>query len=599
MPPTTTATNEKPSNYALYYQAEFNRPEYYPIQQSLNPALYRPVANWMGRLILPNPAQRAAVQGCLFEVYHADDAHQHLVGQVVYLRWSADSRVQTYVREVTRDVHLNAKARQSIQQHLIHPERLHQWSQVNPLESLAGSRPHDDMIVSLPEPVTVAADDQNGAAATLLIDYEPIQISGRFYGLVQFVAPIADTADQFRVVHFNRDTRQFDGADDSVRLPPVIADQNGILPSTSQALEQSPVNATGWYIYGTQDQDGMFVVQALAPRALLRLQPDEIVLDARKARHYIKRGAWAHAEAQKGRVASVLLAPTWPGVEAARAAWRAGDRALLLHVYGGIGGSQGEPVARSRLHFGHFAYGTAQVIHEPLADELVFDIRYHQVYTHNVDGLISGTFAWTRYMGDRQWGWLGTRPVCDVIVKLDAFTDDYDFGWVQQSGLGVLQRKLETMTARYRIGDGTGGTYVGPANNCSQDSNQALYAAIRHIEDRVKSSPEIQEWLQHNSREAVRLARLFALKEGLKHKLLPRSTARADWQQGAERLGIDQGPLRQLLLGLGSWRAILPRVASNTIAETFLDRGAMAWVLRTNQVGGHDPNIAPLVPLGF
>lgn len=36
------------------------------------------------------------------------------------------------------------------------------------------------------------------------------------------------------------------------------------------------------------------------------------------------------------------------------------------------------------------------------------------------------------------------------------------------------------MAARYRIGDGTGGTFVRPANNCTQDANQALYAALRH-----------------------------------------------------------------------------------------------------------------------
>ena len=52
-----------------------------------------------------------------------------------------------------------------------------------------------------------------------------------------------------------------------------------------------------------------------------------------------------------------------------------------------------------------------------------FEIHYHQVYTHNAQGLTAGTFDWTRYMGDRQWGFLGTRPTSDILVRLPAFTE--------------------------------------------------------------------------------------------------------------------------------------------------------------------------------
>ncbi len=45
---------------------------------------------------------------------------------------------------------------------------------------------------------------------------------------------------------------------------------------------------------------------------------------------------------------------------------------------------------RAGLYFGHFAFGIADVIREPLADELRFDITYYQIYTHNVDGLVAG-----------------------------------------------------------------------------------------------------------------------------------------------------------------------------------------------------------------
>lgn len=56
---------------------------------------------------------------------------------------------------------------------------------------------------------------------------------------------------------------------------------------------------------------------------------------------------------------------------------------------------------------------------ELLTDELRFEIVYHQIYTHNTDGLIAGSLHWSRYMGDRSFGWLGLRPVADTIVELD------------------------------------------------------------------------------------------------------------------------------------------------------------------------------------
>ncbi len=45
-------------NYDRYIQAEFNQPSYYPLNQKVDPVLYRPISPWMGRLILPAKEQR-------------------------------------------------------------------------------------------------------------------------------------------------------------------------------------------------------------------------------------------------------------------------------------------------------------------------------------------------------------------------------------------------------------------------------------------------------------------------------------------------------------------------------------------------------------
>jgi predicted Abi (CAAX) family protease len=63
-----------------------------------------------------------------------------------------------------------------------------------------------------------------------------------------------------------------------------------------------------------------------------------------------------------------------------------GDQLLLNHNYGGVGGTMTEPAAKGPIYFGHFAYGIARVVLEPLTDDLRLEIQYFQVYTHNGDG---------------------------------------------------------------------------------------------------------------------------------------------------------------------------------------------------------------------
>ncbi len=594
------------SNYERYQQAAFNQPSYYPLNQSVSPEIYRPIASWIGRLILPTPEQRQTVKGALLEVHHAAPEYQHLVGQVVNLRWSNDPQVQAYVRAVTKDVNFNAEAEHSQEQMgFVHPVRLNHWRLVDPLESLAGARPNNDMLVMLREPVIVPPSVTQGGEVddelrtTLLIASEPVQITGRFYALVQILQPVREASEQFRVVHFNRASGQFDGVEEVVWMPQVIANRYGVFPSTNRDIEKSPLNPTGWYIYGAKDSLGMFVVQAIAPRALFRLQPDRVILGKQAAIDYTEKQSWQDIAAQKGRATSVLVSSQKQDPDQAISQWQEGDLALVIHTYGGIGGKKREPAAKSIVYLGHFAYGVARVVREPLTDELRFDIEYHQVYCQNTDGLIAGTLSWTRYMGDRQWGWLGIRPIADILIKLDAVTADYKFDdGVQRSPLSTLVYELEIMTARYRIGDGTGGTYVSPANNCSQDANQAMYATLKRISDAVQSYPDFQGWLKRNPEQAERFKQLVKLGESFKHELLPFGTARADWQDNAEILGtsIEDHPLKTIFRGLLSWRTILPRMACDSIAQIFLEQGASAWVLRTNQVGGFDPDIEPVAP---
>jgi len=586
------------SNYALYQQEVYLQPTYYPIKQAINQTWYRPIGNWMGRLILPQAEDRHRVQGCLFEIYHAPASHTDLVGKVVNLRWSQDPEIQKLVVAVTKDVHFSADAEYGVKYGgLEHPIRLNHWKQVNPLESLAGAHTTDDIIVTLNEPVQVDAAQPE---VSLYIRSTPVQITGRYYAIVQFIRPIG--TDQFQVAHFNPASRQFDGLTETVLMPPVkLAEAYGSFPSTTRDLEKGPLNEQGWYIYGAQNVTGQFVVQSLAPRALLRVQPDRIITSREASRRYILKEAWANAAAQKGQISSVLCVAnsTTRDNQALIDDWQEGDRALVVHTYGGIGGNKKEPAAGTPLFFGHFAYGVAKVVREPLTQELRFEIRYHQVYTHNTDGLIAGTLHWSRYMGDRQLGWAGSRPTCDLLIKLDAFTGNYDFDGNVQSPLDTMMTSLQVMTARYRIGDGTGGTFVGPANNCSQDSNQALFACLQQTGNAVKAREDwLRDWAQRNPEQSQRFQQLMDLQQELKLELQPLGGPRSDWEKNEFNLGstLEDNPIHNLLTGLGSWRTMFPRLSSDKIARIFLKYGASIWVLRTNQIGGYDPDIEPIAP---
>ncbi len=589
------ASTRSANSYTRYWQSPCNRPDYYPLDRQPDPDRYRPIAAWMGRLVLPPPEQREEVQGTLIEIYHTPAGLEELIGTVARLRWADTAEANKVYWSLTRQVLFDGQARKVASEGIVLPWRLEGLHLVNPFESLAGAHPYDDIVVRLPEPVTVDRAPTDGGAPILCVPRQPVQISGRFYALVRFIGP-ENGKGRYRVTHYCRESGSFDGPDETVLLPPVVPNQEGVLPFTNSGIEQSLAGVDGWYIFGACDRDGVFVVQALAPRRLLRLQPERVIAARKEALAFVGKGGVKKAATRKGQATSVFIIPQGLALEAARDDWREGDEALLIHVYGGIGGKQAEPALKATpLYWGHFAFGVARVVREPLADELSFDIEYFQVYTHNADGLTAGALHWSRYMGDRQYGWLGTRPVRDVLVRLPCFTGRHDRPGI--TPLALTRRYLEMMTARYRIGGGTGSSQVTPAYNCAQDANQSLYAAFKVISQNLT-------WQEHaklTGGDALRerdLADLRALGKELERYLLPFGGARADWASDAGMLGssIELGMLQNVLTALRSWRTMLPSVAARTLVKIFLTHGASAWVLDTYQVGGNNPNISPVMP---
>ena len=231
-----------------------------------------------------------------------------------------------------------------------------------------------------------------------------------------------------------------------------------------------------------------------------------------------------------------------------------------------------------------------------------FDLVYYQVYGNNVDGIISGSLTWAAYMGSLWQGWLGTRPVSDILVKYQPITTDYDFDGIKLSPLNEFIEELREITARYRVGDGTGASLITPTASCVQDSNQALYATISDIRKFVESNPTINQWLQKHpeDKQTQYFNELTTLGNILEKQLIPLGVVRRDWQQNIQDLfgtnNKNDNIMTTAIKMLKSWRTVFPKRAQDETTKIFLKQNAMAWVLRTNQVGGFDDSIAPVAP---
>ncbi|MFN6461946.1 MAG: type II CAAX prenyl endopeptidase Rce1 family protein [Nostoc sp. DedVER02] len=603
---------QKESNYAIHTRQNFNQPGFYPVAQIPSTKLYKPVGDWVGRLILPTKQQlQDGLDWVGMEVQYAPPTAQSLLGKIVRLEWKNEDLLA--IKAVTRDINFNSEVIKSQKQGNIHPFRLNKVRQVGILRSLAGANPNDDTIVALDADTVI---NINAEKPILQIEREPVLATGRFYSLVKIIKPIKSSSkslsstkdkqnsDYFSVQHYNSNSNKFDGIQETIRIPQQVIDTRNFAPSSSQQIEKSPAGEDGWYIYGAKDANAVFTVNALAPRSLFQIQPRQIITGKELGLNYIQEVNWQNTEKNKGKFNTALLKPEKTSISK----WQQGDKAIVLHLFGGIGGRKAEAIAVPYTITGHFAFGIAEVVRDEFTKELRFETKYHQIYAHNPDGIIAGTHTWADYMGNLQRGWLATRPVSDILIKFDPVTQDYDFNGIKLSPLEQFQQQLQLTMARYRVGDGTGGAMVSPGTSCVQDSSQALYAAIMAIKNQVAKTPQIQTWVRKNPNhpQALRFQQLIELGKSLEQQLAPLGIIRADWQSQAGILagtgiGETTKPFQDgsIWAGLTTWRTIMPRQVHDDLATIFFKHGATMQVLRTNQVGGWQANIIPIAPTIF
>jgi predicted Abi (CAAX) family protease len=393
------------------------------------------------------------------------------------------------------------------------------------------------------------------------------------------------------VRHYDPRSHRYGGPQETVRIPSQPPNRDGRRFFETTGLLDHPIGAEGWTVYGAPAADGLFTVQALLPQALVQLSPDGQLRGTAKGLGEIARDNWNAAANRRGSFRRTALEP-----DGMARPWAIGDHALLIHAFGGIGGPGGEPTPGFTVT-GHFAFGEAEVIADPFGGEPRFDLRYHQIYANNPDGIVAGSQEWSAWSGDLQRGWLGLRPISDVLVRQDPEL------------LAALRLQAEVLMARYRSGDGRGVAAVTATTSCVQDSAQALWTTVELLRQGLLSGPSPSA--SHAGGESLGRA--------IEAVLVPFGIVRPDWHgnadliasalRAADRAGPDSGvgphvgPLvgpfqrgQSPLDALLSLHSILPRRGHDAFAALFLRRGAPLWILRTNQIPGANPRYEPLAP---
>ena len=588
---------------------------------------FAPVAQWSGRLIFPPIGQRRADGGVMIELHNwpeaALDFHRsaHNPWPVLPLLWPNGPFEPAGVDVVFSEESLEyIGGRTPDEARLLAPWRLSGLKGVRALEALAGARMVDDVEVRLKSP-----EVKKVAGLTfLVVREEPVQVAGRQYCLLRFSGK--DGAGRLVGRHWCGEKRDFSGAEIAAVIPrdiPQVHHENPLFQvehTTVEGIWHSPLNRYGWYAYGHFEGDE-FHLDALQPRRIHELKPDELSKGVKAGRQFIESEQWdrhalAHAQ---GSYRSMLISPQEEHIDEAEASFReAGKRFLVLHIFGSWGrhGVKEQPT----LNTGHFAFGIASVEKCPFTGEERFAIEYKQVYGTNDQGIISGSVDWAEYMGGLRRGWMYLRPTWDIIVDFEPFTADYQWQGKTISPLRVLCDDLSHVMAAYRVGMGGGCAMVTVLNSCVQDTTQALFRAMEsifaHETDswaachRYEGLGEFRQWAENEAEESLALRwqsfrnwydGFYSRKRrSLSNEFFRVSPAgfplgrvwRGDWQANLEdRTAFHRAVHRKGLLDVmdafkASRNSMMPRRTQDTHAKLLLENGARLWVLNTVQTGG-------------
>ena len=350
------------------------------------------IAPWVGRLIF-DPSKRIAGEDAVgIQIQLAPEAYQYLVGKTVLLQWTDTPGTKSYMQKTTRNVVFSSQAKKKIGTGYVLPTRLDGFRKIGPLESLAGSRPLNDVHVMLTGDVVCKTDGRRESSISLSIEQEPTQVSGATYSVAEIVCPVnkGKGNELFQVTHFDPQTKDFSGITEIICIPNQVAEGGAkYAHSTVRKIEKSKCNKNGgWYIFGENNEEGIFTVQSFEPRCAVTIKKPNLMIlgNVKTAKRFVAKYNWKDTPSKRGKLEVTLLDQNCITSNAAMKPWKEGNNYLVIHLSGGMMNTKHDARKLRKIVPGHFAYGAATIIRDPLTKELCFDIIYNQVCAHNKDG---------------------------------------------------------------------------------------------------------------------------------------------------------------------------------------------------------------------
>ena len=539
---------------------------------------YKPIAPWTGDLVLPAADQRLPDGSVFIKVTSAPDAA--LQGKTLRLAIRPGSKLAAWADKIRPDVEIPPKALAgALKSGNRIPFKLNGWKSVSVLESLAAARPQE-MSVALPAAAYVGD--------RILIDEEPVQISGSRVALVRFAGPAQ--GEYRKVVHFDPVTKAFTGVEEMVAISPrTFRRASDTVPMTdTNGIENSISNTDGWYIFGSRTGK-LFLVEALEPRAALRIAAAETVHGKDRIKVWLKEKQFAGLKTDLFR--QTLWAPSESGKDLT---WNVGSRGLLVHLFGW----RKSPAEKKNggivlgIVTGHFAFGEGRVVECPFTGESRWDIEYFQIYCHNPNWIVSSPLKWHAYMGNLRRGWMFTVPVSDTIVQLPGQgrvgSGDRAFDLFE-----ALRRQFGIMMAIYRTGSGRGITTVRTDISCVQDSHGALYGTFREFEEFLKpQSPAARS----DTSEKPLLAKAQQLVRDIEAAITFHGIPSGKWRAFFNRPESQRysNAFTIILDSMLSAGTIFPRNAHDRMIEMMSDHGLPMYNILISQIAGRIEGLEPV-----
>lgn len=545
---------------------------------------YKPIGEWAGQIILPSANRRLPGGSVPFLVFSSP--RKELVGRILKLSWNRRVAEENWFDQMSVDVKFNPKAKAFGEKAGCRfPSILEGWKKVSPFESLAANRSENTIEVVLKNVVC------NGSE--IFTSEEPVQVNGAAYCLAKFVGKQEGSLRRIR--HFNPATRRFDGPEEIVTIMPRKVAKGEDAPNTSvEDIENTGMNSGGWYMYGKKLRN-TFLVKSLEPRLPLLVKPTVCISEPGQIKNYVRKEVFSGL--RSGLYRTTYCADDQS--ESLSKQFPIGSRYLLIHLFGWrkIAGKKPGIMSILNLVTGHFAFGFAEVVRDKFTGEPRWDIEYKQVYGHNREEVVSGTMKWHAYMGNLRRGWMYSIPVADTIIDIPELQPYKINGKIIRPMRG-LERELEQMMSKYRVGSGSGCSMVRPDVSCVQDSHCALYAGLDNLLRHLVPTSEFKTLRESSSPYGQRLNSLLTLAKDVERTIASFGNAQGNWKEfAAEPFGTrDPSKVKALLRTFISIRTVFPRAAHDNLLRLAAKKNYRMWNILTCQIGGKIPQLIPQKP---